>query len=115
MRLTLLFLVLPTASAAFVVPQLTKTSSQASPLFLARKPKGAAEEPSSPNVNPAKKAALDGVMQQIERSYGRGSIVKLGDAEGMKVDSIGTGALTLGELCLFCGVLMDENVDRIMR
>ena len=70
----------------------------ASPALFARKAKSAAEEPSNSNMNPAKKAALDGVLQQIERSYGRGSIVKLGDAEGMIVDSIGSGALTLGEL-----------------
>lgn len=46
----------------------------------------------------AKKAALDGVLQKIERSYGRGSIVKLGDADRMKVDSISSGALTLGKI-----------------
>ena len=37
------------------------------------------------------------MLQQIERSYGRGSILKLGDAGGMTVDCIGSGALTLGE------------------
>jgi recombination protein RecA len=46
-------------------------------------------------VNPAKKAALLGVLNQIERSYGRGSIVKLGDAAHMRVDTIGSGSLTL--------------------
>ena len=34
-------------------------------------------------MDPAKRAALNGVLNQIERSYGRGSVVKLGDAEGM--------------------------------
>lgn len=43
----------------------------------------------------AKMAALDGVMNQIEKSYGRGSIVKLGDADHMNVESVSTGALTL--------------------
>lgn len=43
----------------------------------------------------AKLSALDGVIHQIEQSYGRGSIVKLGDAGSMKVASISTGALTL--------------------
>lgn len=43
----------------------------------------------------AKKAALDGVLNQIEKSYGKGSIMKLGDADNMNVDSISTGALTL--------------------
>jgi len=46
-------------------------------------------------MDPAKRAALDGVLNQIERSYGRGSIVKLGDAGHMVVDSISSGALTL--------------------
>lgn len=48
-----------------------------------------------PEQDPAKRAALDGVLNQIERSYGRGSIVKLGDAESMKVACIGSGSLTL--------------------
>ncbi len=50
---------------------------------------------SDPNAT-AKKAALEGVLQKIERSYGRGSIVKLGDADNMQIDCISTGALTLG-------------------
>ncbi len=43
----------------------------------------------------AKRAALEGVLQKIERNYGRGSIVKLGDADNMLVDCISSGALTL--------------------
>lgn len=46
-------------------------------------------------MDPAKRAALDGVLNQIERNYGRGSIVKLGDAGNMVVESISSGALTL--------------------
>lgn len=46
-------------------------------------------------LDPAKQAALDGVLNQIERSYGRGSILKLGDADSMRVDSISSGSLTL--------------------
>ncbi|KAL7541754.1 hypothetical protein ACHAXR_011231 [Thalassiosira sp. AJA248-18] len=46
-------------------------------------------------VNPAKKAALEGVLQRIERNYGRGSIVKLGDADRMVVDCVSSGSLTL--------------------
>eukprot|EP00555_Chaetoceros_dichaeta_P006791 CAMPEP_0198276028 /NCGR_PEP_ID=MMETSP1447-20131203/65092_1 /TAXON_ID=420782 /ORGANISM="Chaetoceros dichaeta, Strain CCMP1751" /LENGTH=423 /DNA_ID=CAMNT_0043970945 /DNA_START=174 /DNA_END=1445 /DNA_ORIENTATION=+ len=45
--------------------------------------------------NAAKRAALDGVLQKIERNYGRGSIVKLGDADNMLVECVGSGALTL--------------------
>lgn len=56
-----------------------------------------AEVTSPSSSNPAKKAALEGVLQRIERNYGRGSIVKLGDADRMVVDCIGSGSLTLGE------------------
>ncbi|KAL3801396.1 hypothetical protein HJC23_007006 [Cyclotella cryptica] len=43
----------------------------------------------------AKLSALEGVLSRIERNYGRGSIVKLGDADRMVVDCIGSGSLTL--------------------
>lgn len=63
---------------------------------LSAKKKAADEEPVTPgSMDPAKRAALDGVLNQIERSYGRGSIMKLGDAENMIIDSISSGALTL--------------------
>ena len=47
-------------------------------------------------INPAKRVALEGVLQRIERNYGRGSIVKLGDATNMVVDCVGSGSMTLG-------------------
>jgi recombination protein RecA len=43
----------------------------------------------------AKRAALDVVLTQIEKAHGRGSVVKLGEADHMKIESISTGALTL--------------------
>ena len=46
-------------------------------------------------MDPAKRAALAGVLSQIERNYGRGSVVRLGDADNMAVDSTPSGALTL--------------------
>ena len=46
-------------------------------------------------MDPAKRAALQGVLTQIERNYGRGSVVRLGDANHMVVDSTPTGSLTL--------------------
>lgn len=57
--------------------------------------KAKVDDGQTPGMDPAKRAALDGVLNQIERSYGRGSIVKLGDAENMKIDSFSSGALTL--------------------
>lgn len=49
------------------------------------------------NEKATKRAALEGVLQKIEKNYGRGSIVKLGDADNMRVDCISSGALTLGK------------------
>jgi recombination protein RecA len=43
----------------------------------------------------SKRAALDVVLSNIERSYGRGSILQLGDADSMNVETISSGALTL--------------------
>eukprot|EP00551_Chaetoceros_affinis_P001695 CAMPEP_0203648262 /NCGR_PEP_ID=MMETSP0088-20131115/18279_1 /ASSEMBLY_ACC=CAM_ASM_001087 /TAXON_ID=426623 /ORGANISM="Chaetoceros affinis, Strain CCMP159" /LENGTH=424 /DNA_ID=CAMNT_0050506203 /DNA_START=36 /DNA_END=1310 /DNA_ORIENTATION=- len=81
------------------VVQVIRVQPKSSPSYL----KLHAQKNSSNNNNDgerdanaaAKKAALDGVLQKIERSYGRGSIVKLGDADNMRIDSISTGALTL--------------------
>ena len=42
-----------------------------------------------------KDKALNLVLGQIERNFGRGSIMRLGDASRMKVETISTGALTL--------------------
>jgi recombination protein RecA len=42
-----------------------------------------------------KKKALELVLGQIERNFGKGSIMRLGDATQMKVETISTGALTL--------------------
>jgi len=65
----------------------TQTSRRASALRAA--------DGESKGEKAAKRAALEGVLQQIERSYGRGSIVKLGDADNMLIDRISSGALTL--------------------
>lgn len=50
--------------------------------------KGAADEASDP-----RRQALDGVLHQIERCYGRGSILKMGDTTSMDVETSSTGAL----------------------
>mmetsp|Transcript_102 Transcript_102/g.241 ORF Transcript_102/g.241 Transcript_102/m.241 type:complete len:424 (-) Transcript_102:1168-2439(-) len=52
-------------------------------------------EADKPSMDPAKRAALQGVLTQIERNYGRGSVVRLGDADHMVIDSTPTGSLTL--------------------
>ena len=75
------------------VPQLTRQSSL--DLWAKKTEDGNAESSNAEGMDPAKRAALDGVLTQIERSYGRGSIVRLGDADNMRVESISSGALTL--------------------
>jgi len=47
------------------------------------------------NSSSEKKKALTQVLNQIERSFGKGAIVRLGDATRMKVETIPSGALTL--------------------
>lgn len=42
-----------------------------------------------------KEKALNMVMNQIERNFGKGTIMRLGDATRMKVETVPTGALTL--------------------
>jgi recombination protein RecA len=44
---------------------------------------------------PEKQKALDGVLNQLERTYGKGTIMRLGDATRMQVETIASGALTL--------------------
>ena len=50
----------------------------------------------SANVNnDDKKKALDAAIAQIEKQYGKGSVMKLGSAEKMQVEVIPTGCLHL--------------------
>ena len=45
--------------------------------------------------NDEKKKALDAAMGQIEKQFGKGSVMKLGEFKAMEVEAIPTGALTL--------------------
>lgn len=53
--------------------------------------------------NPDKQKALNLVLTQIERNFGKGTIMRLGDASRMKVETIPSGALTL-DLALGGGI-----------
>ena len=57
----------------------------------------AREKASLPNAAPAddKKRAIDTAMAQIERMYGKGSIMRFGDKAELNVDYIPTGSLSL--------------------
>ena len=45
--------------------------------------------------NPDRDKALGLVLNQIERNFGKGSIMRLGDATRMRVETVPSGALTL--------------------
>jgi recombination protein RecA len=56
-----------------------------------KKPVTTAEDPSKED----RQKALDQVLGQIERNFGKGAIMRLGDAAQMKVATVPSGALTL--------------------
>ncbi len=47
------------------------------------------------NENNEKKQALEAAMGQIEKQFGKGSVMRLGDFKAMNVEAISTGALSL--------------------
>ena len=53
-----------------------------------------AQSPKS-SMSPEKKKALDAIMQKIEKDHGKGSIMRLGDATNMRVETVPSGALPL--------------------
>jgi len=59
-----------------------------------------------------RKAALDKTLQDITKRFGEGAIMKLGDAQGLAVDVIPTGTLSL-DLALGVGGLPRGRVSEI--
>ncbi|GAB4210670.1 MAG: recombinase RecA [Synechococcales cyanobacterium] len=57
-----------------------------------------------------KEKALEQVLGQIERNFGKGAIMRLGDASQMKVETVSTGALTL-DLALGGGIPKGRVVE----
>jgi recombination protein RecA len=43
----------------------------------------------------SKQKALDAALSQIEKQFGKGSIMKLGDAKALDIESVSTGSLTI--------------------
>jgi recombination protein RecA len=73
-------------------PKAANTTSPSSPS------PSAAPATASPSTAPAsteRDKALGLVLNQIERNFGKGSIMRLGDASRMRVETLSTGALTL--------------------
>lgn len=55
----------------------------------------ATKKTEEPNVKAEKKKALEAALQKIERDYGKGTIMRLGDDIAINVEAIPTGSLTL--------------------
>lgn len=55
----------------------------------------AEKEKSTPAPNDSKKKALELAVQQIEKQFGQGSIMKLGESKKQDVEAISTGAISL--------------------
>jgi len=60
--------------------------------------------------NAEKKKAIDLALSQIEKSFGKGSIMKLGDAKKIQIETIPTGALSL-DLALGGGIPRGRIVE----
>jgi len=67
---------------------------------------------SDQNMNDAKKAVLDKALNDIVKRYGEGSIMRLGEAHQMQVESIPTGALSL-DLALGVGGIPKARITEI--
>ena len=58
----------------------------------------AAKEQAAPDkheIDPKRKAALDTALAQVEKSFGKGSAMRLGDRPEQNVEVISTGSLAL--------------------
>ena len=64
------------------------------------------------NGNMDKSKALDAALAQIERSFGKGSVMKLGQRQAMDIESISTGSLGL-DIALGIGGLPKGRVIEI--
>src|SRR3989454_560940 len=60
-----------------------------------------------------KNKALDAALAQIERAFGKGSIMKLGQREAVEIESISTGSLGL-DLALGLGELLIDSVAAVV-
>lgn len=67
---------------------------------------------SDPNLQEAKKAVLDRALHDIVKKYGEGSIMRLGEASHMQVESIPTGSLSL-DMALGVGGIPKARITEI--
>jgi recombination protein RecA len=85
----------PSPSLNSVMPSDPKAASAGSGSVAPGAAAAASLAPADPRAAAERDKALGLVLNQIERNFGKGSIMRLGDASRMRVETINTGALTL--------------------
>lgn len=78
----------------------------------ADKTKAAAQDGEASKIDPRRQAALDTALQQVEKSFGKGSAMRLGDRPEQDVEVIPTGSLAL-DMALGIGGLPRGRVVEI--
>ncbi|RYQ10088.1 DNA recombination/repair protein RecA [Bifidobacterium pseudolongum subsp. globosum] len=78
----------------------------------AGKTKAAAQDGEAPKIDPRRQAALDTALQQVEKNFGKGSAMRLGDRPEQDVEVIPTGSLAL-DMALGIGGLPRGRVVEI--
>ena len=74
--------------------------------------KGAAQNKSANGIDPRRQAALDTALAQVEKSFGKGSAMRLGDRPEQDVEVIPTGSLAL-DMALGIGGLPKGRIVEI--
>ena len=62
-------------------------------------------------MNDNKQKALDAALSQIERQFGKGSIMKLGDNKALNIESVSTGSLGIDIALGIGGLPMGRIVE----
>lgn len=68
------------------------SSTRQGGLYMKKETSGGAAQRGDKDGDP-RRQALDGVLHQIERCYGKGSILKMGDTTSMNVETTPTGGV----------------------
>ena len=63
--------------------------------------------------NLEKKKALEAALGQIEKQFGKGSVMKLGEYQAMNVEAIPTGALSLDIALGIGGIPRGRIIDKV--
>lgn len=79
---------------------------------MAKKDSGKSAQDVSKKVDSERAKALDAALMQIEKQFGKGAVMRLGEQTGMVVDVIPTGALTL-DLALGVGGLPKGRIIEV--